>query len=315
MPYNSQTSRSDANALIPIETSKQIIQELPKQSIALSLFRQMAMSSKTLRQPVLDVLPDAYFVAGDTGLKQTSSASWANRELVAEEIAVVVPIAEAVLEDSQIDIWEQIKPRIVEKIGARIDQAVFFGTNKPSTWGESVVGHADAAGNEIVRGAVVDQDLAGDISATMAMVEADGYQVDGFVTKVGMKHALRNLRDDEGRFLFQTSMVAGTPDNLFGEPLHYMENGGFVNASADMIAIHRAGGIIGLRQDITFKKFTEGVVTDETGAIMYNLMQQDMVALRVVMRIAWQVANPGTSLNSNSSTRSPFAVLRPTGWS
>jgi hypothetical protein len=40
-----------------------------------------------------------------------------------------------------------------------------------------------------------------------------------------------------------------------------------------------------------------------------------MMALRVVIRLAWQVTNPVTALNSDSATRSPFAVLRPIGFS
>ena len=58
--------------------------------------------------------------------------------------------------------------------------------------------------------------------------------------------------------------------------------------------------------------FTEGIVQDPaTGAIKYNLMQEDMTALRVVMRLGWEIPNPITSLAPDEATRFPFASINP----
>ena len=66
-----------------------------------------------------------------------------------------------------------------------------------------------------------------------------------------------------------------------------------------------------IRQDITTKILTEAVIQDpSTGAIVYNLAQQDMIALRVVMRLAWALPNPATRLDSNR-VKCPFAYLEP----
>src|ERR1700755_2741933 len=146
MAYDNIISRSDAGALIPEEVSSQIFQDLPKQSVALSLFKQVKMSSKQQKMPVLSVLPTAYFVSGDSGLKQTTEVNWDNKMLEAEEIACIVPIPEAVLDDSAFDVWEEIKPRLVEAIGKTIDQAVLFGTNKPASWAPAIFTDATEAG-------------------------------------------------------------------------------------------------------------------------------------------------------------------------
>lgn len=135
MPYNSLISRDASNdPLVPEPVSADIIQDLPGASALLQRARRVPMSSKTQRQPVLDVLPLAYFVGGDTGLKQTTSQDWKNVDLVAEEIAAIVPIPEAYLDDAQMPIWEQVRPRLVEAIGAKLDGAGLFGLDKPSTW-------------------------------------------------------------------------------------------------------------------------------------------------------------------------------------
>jgi HK97 family phage major capsid protein len=307
-------ARSDAAALIPEETSNEIIQAMPTVSAALTLFRHMTMSRKQKRLPVLAALPYAYFVSGDTGLKRTTSMEWENRYLEAEELACIVPIPEAVLDDSEFDIWGEIRPRIAEAMGAKLDGAVFFGIDKPATWASSVVQGAAAAGNTFVRGSVAGQKLDLDINAVMSLVEDDDYDVNGFAARKSIKGGLRGLRTNDGALLFQPSLQAGTPDTLYGERIFYAQNEGWDEDEADLIAGDYTKGIIGIRQDITYKLLTEAAITDPQGNIIFNLAQQDMVALRIVFRCAWQTANPASRRRPNAANRSPFSVLRPVGY-
>ena len=114
MAFNSQITRTDADALIPEAVSREIIQGVPTTSQVMRLGRRLPnMPRNKTRLPVLSALPTAYFVNGDTGLKQTTEMLWANKYLNAEELAVIVPIPEAVLADADYDIWGEIRPRIV----------------------------------------------------------------------------------------------------------------------------------------------------------------------------------------------------------
>ena len=143
-------TRSNAEALIPQQISDEIIQALPTQSVALRLMRAMPpMTSKQTKIPVMTGLATAGFVTGDSGQKPTSNLTWDNVFINAEELAVMVPIPEAVLDDSSYDIWAQARPRIVEAFGKAIDQAIFFGTNKPSTWPAGLIPAAIAANNVV----------------------------------------------------------------------------------------------------------------------------------------------------------------------
>jgi hypothetical protein len=54
----------------------------------------------------------------------------------------------------------------------------------------------------------------------------------------------------------------------------------------------------------------QAVIQDNTGAIQFNLAQQDMVALRIVARYAWQVPNPINYDQATEGSRYPFAVVR-----
>lgn len=312
MPYDSLIARTDAAALIPEEVSREIMQMLPSASAALRLFRQVTMSRAQQRMPVLAALATAYFVSGDTGLKQTTDISWDNKYLNAEELAVIVPVPQAVLDDSEFDIWGEVRPRLVEAIGRALDAAVFFGTNKPASWPDAIQPAAEAAGNSVDILATPDYvELIGGASGIMAMVEADGFDVNGFVGALSMKAVLRGLRDDQGGLIFQPSLTAGTPTTLYGQPLEYPQNGAWNAAEALLIAGDWSKGIIGMRQDIQFTLLDQAVIQDGTGAIIYNLAQQDMVALRATFRVAFQVANPINAMNETEATRYPFAVLTP----
>lgn len=121
--------RSGADSLIPVQEANEIIQGTITQSAVLSRGRKLAnMTSKQYKVPVLDMLPIAYFVNGDTGQKKTTKQAWDKKFIVAEEIAVIVPIPESVLDDSEYDIWAEVKPRVTEAFGKVIDGAVLFGT-------------------------------------------------------------------------------------------------------------------------------------------------------------------------------------------
>ena len=44
--------------------------------------------------------------------------------------------------------------------------------------------------------------------------------------------------------------------------------------------------------------------------LLTNLMQNDMVALRAVMRLGWEIPNPINSVQKDKAKRCPFAVLQ-----
>jgi hypothetical protein len=71
--------RSAVEALIQEQLVTTIFQDVPKQSSVLSLMHKLPqMSSKLTRIPVLDLLPFAYWLTGDTGFKQISQQAWDN---------------------------------------------------------------------------------------------------------------------------------------------------------------------------------------------------------------------------------------------
>jgi len=310
MPYNSLISRADAAAMIPEQVSNAMLGNLSNTSAALATFTRIPVARNQVRFPVLSALPTAYFVTPtDTGLKQTTEAAWSNAYLNIEELAAIVPIPEAVLDDAGYDVFGAIQPLLEQAIGRALDAAVFFGTNAPSSWPTNVVAAAVAAGNVVARGAnaVSEGGYTGDISDLFATLEEDGYNPNAIIANTTVRAFLRNNRATDGQMLQEVSTA-----QAFGVPVTYPMAGQWPSGTsvAEAIAMQRENFVIGVRQDITYKIITEGVITDNTGAIIYNLPQQDMVALRVVFRVGWQVSNPINYQQVTEGSRYPAAVLR-----
>lgn len=303
--------RGGAEALIPVEEANQIIQGVITSSAVLSSGRKLAnMTARQYKMPVLDSLPIAYFVNGDTGTKQTTKMAWDKKVITAEEIAVIVPIPEAVLDDSQYDIWGEVKPRIVEAFGKKIDGAILFGVDKPASWRGDIVKTVTSAGATVNLTDDLYNSIMGE-DGVIAKVENSGYVPNGHMADISLRAKLRGIKDTTGQPIFKQDMQSGTSYSLDGSRMNFPINGAFDKSKALMISGDFSQLVYSIRQDITFKLFTEGVIQDPaTKEIVYNLMQNDMVALRAVMRLGWELPNPINSLQKDKTKRCPFAILK-----
>ena len=297
--------RNDVDALIETQVANEIFEGVVRSSKALSMFRRLPnMTSDKTKLRILDALPVAYFVDESTnnGRKNISRLAWDKKFITAAELAVIVPIKENLLNDTSIDIWAEVKPRIVEAFGKKIDDAMFFGTDKPADWRKGLVPSVIDAGAEVEE---TGNGLYSDINDVMTKVEESGYNVTGLLGGVGLKGKFRMMTDTTGQPLNTTEI-----GSLKRE---FMDNGVWDKTKSTLIAGDFSQAVYAIRQDVTYKVLTEAVIQDPSdGSILYNLAQDDMVALRVVMRLGWEIPNPVNALNE-TETRFPFASLKPEG--
>ncbi|AMJ40375.1 phage major capsid protein [Anaerotignum propionicum] len=306
-------SREQAEALIQEQLINTIQQDTPKSSVFMGMARKLPnMTSKQTRMPVLDMLPMAYWVNGDMGFKQTSEQAWDNVYLTAAELAVIVPIPEAVLDDASFDILGEVQPRVVEAIGQRVDSAVIFGINRPSDWDLDIISRARQAGNNVSVASNPDYyDLIMGENGVISKVEEDGYMATGVISGMGMRAKLRGLKTEYGQPIFKTDMQGSTQYALDGAPMYFPDNGSFDNSVCQMIVGDFKRAVYAIRQDITVKILDQGVIQNPTTKeIVYNLAQQDMIALRVVFRMGWALPNPATRIDEDR-VGCPFAYLEP----
>lgn len=307
------TNRADAEAIIREQVASNIFQDAPKHSVFLSMAKKLPnMTSNQTRMRVLDFLPTAYWVNGDTGMKQTTRQAWDNVFINAGELAVIVPISDAVLSDAEFDIFGEVTPRVMEAIGQKVDAAVIFGDNRPAEWGLDIISRARQAGNNVSPATGKDYyDLILGENGVFAKVEDDGYGVTGALAPMNFKSKLRGLRDTTGQPIFKSNMQDVARYSLDGAPITFPENGAFYANIAQLVVGDFSQAVYAIRQDITVKILDQGVIQDpDTKEIIYNLAQQDMTALRIVFRMGWALPNPATRLNEDR-TGCAFAYLEP----
>ena len=295
-------TKKNAEALFSVDEVSDIIQGVIKESAVLKMFTQLPnMTSGAMRMRVLDGLPMAYWVGStNNGRKNLTEMAWANKYIVPEELAVIVPIKEDVLDDASIDIWAQVKPRLVEAIGKKIDQAILVGVDKPAGFRADLLTSILNAGAYVTQGS---GSLYSAINDAMVKVEESGYNPTGIIGGVDVKGKFRMMLDTSGQPIKGTEI-----DEL---PKAYIDNGAWDKTKAQMIVGDFTQAVYSIRQDITYKLLTEAVIQDPSdGTIKYNLAQEDMVALRVVMRLGWEIPNPINALQPDESVRFPFAAIQ-----
>ena len=297
----SEITRQNVEALIRQQLTDEIIQGAIQQSAVLQYFRRLPnMTSNQTKMPVLDNLPVAYWQTSDTALKNTSSLAWKNKFINAEELAVIVPISENVVNDSSFDLWAEIRPRLFEAMGRKIDEAILMGTDRPQGFRLGLVDSAINAGATVTGTA----DLYKDLNNAMAFVEASDYDPNAVIGPVALKSQFRMLVDSTGQPIQNTEI-----DSI---PKYFVKNGGWDKTKAQMIVGDFTQAVYSIRQDITFDVFREGSIYDPVSKeLLYALMQQDMLAIRAVMRMGWEVPNPISADQPDNSVRFPFAVILP----
>lgn len=315
MPYNSIIGRSDVAGIIPVEYSNELLDGIAGESFLMRMARRLRnMSVYEEKLPVLSALATAYFPGGDTGLVQTSEVNWADVTIYAEDLAVIVPISKNVLNDASVPIWNEVRPEMITAAGVAIDNAQLYGTNKPSTWPTAIVTAAASASHNISAAAYTDlyEAILGEtgagVSGLFGLIEEDGFNVNGVLSHIPMKRKLRNTRDADGQPIFGPDPSAPGRYILDGAPCLFPATG-ITSSSYRMIAGDWQQLAYSMREDLAFEVFTEGVIQDNTGTIVFNLMQQRMAALMLTMRLGFAVPNKINRVNTSSATRYPFAYL------
>lgn len=296
-------SKAEALALLAEQDIDEIINPKTSQSAALQSFHSVKMTAGTAKMPVLAALPTAGWVT-DTGAstdtKPTSKMSWKDKNLVAEEIAVIVPIHENTLADSKFDIWGQVRPLVVAEFGRVLDLAIFQGVNKPASWTDAaLIPGAIAAGNTLEATA----DVAEDFNDAFSLVENDEFDVNAVYTGRFMRSQLRGLRDSQNRPVYLDALRSdGDTSSIYGQDLFYVTNRSWDRNQAIALVGDRDAVTLGIREDVQVKLLDQATV----GGI--NLAERDMVAMRFKFRVAYATAYSTAGMAENAY---PFSVITP----
>ena len=281
MADDSKFLKNNLEGFVPKPIAQEIIAAVTRGSSILRLSKVQPMESDNKKFPVMVSGPGAYWV-GESERTRTDTAKWIFPEITAKKIAVIVPVTKEKMRDATINVFEAIRPYVAEAFYKAIDAACIFGTDSP--FAKSLYGVAHDAGREVELG--TNTRLDEDVSDVMALVEAAGFDVDGFAASIGFKNSLRKLRDANGNQLF----VPGVDQNtLYSQPIEFVRNGAWDATKALCIGGEWKYSIVGIRDQIEYSVLQEATlnsVTMEDGKPL-SLAENDMVALKATMRLGF----------------------------
>lgn len=278
-------ARADVATLIQEAYANTFLEAVAAASTALQALPTVNMGTKTTHMPVVATLPVADWVS-ETEAKPTSEVTWKDLTMVAEEVAVIVPVHENVVDDATVPILTEIATLGGNAIGKKLDEAVLFGDDKPASWvSPALVPAAVAAGQTaaVTTGAANANDLVGAVNQAAKKLAGNGFIPDRLITSLTLRYDLENIRDAQGAPIFRN-------DSLGGFTTYLNRNGAWDPADATAILVDSSRVRIGVRQDITVKFLDQATV----GTI--NLAERDMVALRFKARFAYVLGVSTTNL-------------------
>ena len=213
------------------------------------------------------------------------------------------------VDDETYDIWAAVKPELASAIARAFDAAVLFGTNAPATFPPSLVQQAVTA-NNFVTGDVTDPatDLPQLVLQAAQLVSEQGYNPDAVAVNHGWQFRAAQSRTTQ---LVANPLGAGTPFPLLMAGMRIrVDPLWWEAAKADSIVAQWNLVLVGLRKDITLEPFREGVITDATGKVIQNLMQEDKTAVRATFRAGYYLAAPPTGVQG-VTTPCPVGIVQP----
>lgn len=279
--------KDNLKGFVPETQATDIIKAVTFGSSVMRLSTVQQMESDTKTFPVMVGGPGAYWV-GETERIKTDTAKWIFPAIQAKKIAVIIPVTREKINDTTINVFSEIRPYVAEAFHKAIDGACLFGINSP--FAQSI--YSAAITNSMAVEVGTNDRLDLDVSDVMALVEAKGFDVNGFVADISFKNSLRKLRDANGNQLYVqgiTDKSGVTYDTLYSLPIDFTRAGAWDKDKALCIGGNWAYSIIGIREEISYEVLREATlqsVTMEDGKPL-SLAENDMIALKATMRIGF----------------------------
>ncbi|HKE79011.1 MAG TPA: phage major capsid protein [Solirubrobacteraceae bacterium] len=248
------------------------------QSVVLRLANVQRMSAGQESLPVVSFLPVAGFTnARFGGRKPATKIEWSAEAVVPREIACTFAIPRAWVDDAGFDVWGQARPLAADAIARVLDAAALFGTNAPPEFPPNGVAGAGVP--------LAGTDALDAIDKGMAAVEAGGLLPDGIASGTAIGSALRQ------EYRAQGALPSETPaPSIYGLPV--VTTPVWEADEGDAIVADWTKLLVGIREDVTYDTSEDAILQDPAGVIIANAFQENLVAMRVYMRVGVAVGTP-----------------------
>lgn len=245
---------SEGGYLVPDEFERTLVEALEEENVFRTLAHVIKTSSGDRKIPVVATKGSASWI-DEEGVYQDSDDAFSQVSIGAYKLGTMIKVSEELLADSVFDLEAYISKEFARRIGAREEESFFTGdgTGKPlgilANTGGAEVGVTAASATAITADEVID---------LFYSLKAPYRKNAVWVLNDATVKQICKLKDGNGQYLWQPSLVAGTPDTILGRPVKTSAFMPVAAAGAKTIAFGDFKYYwIADRQGRTFKKLSE----------------------------------------------------------
>ena len=206
---------SEGGYLVPDEYERTLVEALEEENV----FRQMAKvirtSSGDRKIPVVATKGTASWI-DEEGAYTESDDSFGQVSIGAYKVGTMIKVSEELLNDSVFDLESYIAKEFARRIGAKEEEAFFTGDGSGKPLGVLAATGGAETGVTAASSTAVTADELMDLFYSL---KSPYRKKAVWVLNDSTIKAVRKLKDSTGQYLWQPSLVAGTPDTLLGRPV------------------------------------------------------------------------------------------------
>ena len=206
---------SEGGYLVPDEYERTLVEALEEENI----FRQMAKVIKTSsgdrKIPVVASKGTASWIDEEGAIPESDDA-FGQVSIGAYKLGTMIKVSEELLNDSVFDLQSYISREFARRIGAREEEAFFNGDGKGKPLGVLAAAGGAETGVTAASATAVTADELMDLYYSL---KSPYRKKSMWVLNDSTIKAIRKLKDNNGQYLWQPSLAAGTPDMILGRPI------------------------------------------------------------------------------------------------
>lgn len=265
--------KDNLSGAVPTEIAQEVIKNVIEQASILKVCKHETMLSDKKTMPKLTDSGSASWVAEGEAIK-TTLPKFEYPQLKACKLAVIVPVTREKIDDTVINVMDEVKQAMADAFVAAIDKAMIFGVESP--FETNLISAIDT--QKVVKTA----DLDKDISNAMGLVEDNNYNCTDILMGTAQKRTLRELANDN------SYKGAISLSSAYETPINFVKN--WDNTQAVTITGDFSKAIVGTRDGMTYEILKEATIT--SGEEKINLAERDMIAIKATIRLGFLVAEP-----------------------
>ena len=245
---------SEGGYLVPDEFEKTLVEALEEENVFRTLAHVIKTSSGDRKIPVVASKGTASWV-DEEGAYTESDDAFSQVSIGAYKLGTMIKVSEELLADSVFDLEAYISKEFARRIGAREEESFFNGDGKGKPLGILAAKDGAEVGVTAASATAITADEVIDLFYSL---KAPYRKNAVWVLNDATVKQIRKLKDSTGQYLWQPSLVAGTPDTILGRPVKTSAFMPTAAAGAKTIAFGDFKYYwIADRQGRTFKKLSE----------------------------------------------------------